>query len=214
MIRFEVVKGDITEQQVDAIVNAANQGLRGGGGVDGAIHMVSGKDLDDECKELGGCSTGKAKLTKSYGLEARGVGWIIHAVGPRYAGGMYFEADLLADAYKAALEITLDPENFYKEQCLAVLDNYIGHLEEPAKRPYIRDTIEEVKAYCAEYPIKTVAFPSISTGIYGYPLEEASRIAVRTIRNFCRKHKHLEKIIMVCYDKQTYDAYNKIVSTF
>lgn len=212
MIRFEIVQGDILDQKVDVIVNAANQSLRGGGGVDGAIHNACGKDLDDECKELGGCSTGKAKLTKAYDLEAEGIGWVIHAVGPRYAGGMYFEADLLADAYKAALDITLDYETFYKEQCLGVLDKYIGHLGDFEKKPYVSDVVHEVKAYCHDFPIKTIAFPSISTGIYGYPLDEAARIAVRTIRNFCRRNNHLEKVIMVCYDKQTYDAYNKLMS--
>lgn len=212
MIKFEIIQGDITDQKVDAIVNAANQGLRGGGGVDGAIHAAAGKELDEECKELGGCSTGKAKLTKSYDLENKGVGWIIHAVGPRYAGGMYFEADLLADAYQASLDITLDYEAFYKDQCLSVLEKYIGHLDESDKMPYIRETIEEVEIYCKEFQIKTVAFPSISTGIYGYPLDEAAKIAVRTIRNFCRKHSHLEKVIMVCYDKTTYDAYRKLTS--
>lgn len=212
MIKFEVVKGDITEMKVDAIVNAANQSLRGGGGVDGAIHLACGKDLDGECKELGGCSTGKAKLTKSYDLEQKGVGWIIHAVGPRYAGGMYFEADLLADAYQSALEITLDYEAFYEEQCLAVLSQYIGHLDESTKKPYIEDTTLEVRAYCKEFPIKTVALPSISTGLYGYPLEEAARIAIRTIRNFCRKHSHLDKVIMVCYDKKTFDTYQSLMN--
>lgn len=211
MIKFEVIQGDILEQEVNVIVNAANQSLRGGGGVDGAIHDASGKELNDECKELGGCSTGKVKLTKSYDLEDRGIGWIIHAVGPRYAGGMYFEADLLKEAYEAALDVTINPEEFYKEQCLYVLDKYIGHLEDIAKYAYVKETKEEVKAYCQEYPIKSIAFPSISTGIYGYPLEEAAKIAVRAIKNFCRRNDHLDRIVMVCYDTETYNVYKKLV---
>lgn len=210
MINFEVVKGDILDQKVDVMVTAANQGLTGGGGVDGSIHHASGPDLLAECKEIGGCSTGKARLTMSYDLETKGVGWIIHAVGPRYAGGMYFEADLLADAYKEALNITLDPRQFYKEQCLAVLDRYIGHLDASAKAPYIKDTLDEVNGYCDDFPIKSIAFPSISTGIYGYPLEEAAVIAVRAIRNFCRRYSHLDKVVLVCFDKATYDAYKNL----
>lgn len=184
MIKFEIVKGDIIEQDVDVIVNAANQSLRGGGsGVDGAIHMAAGKDLLEECKAIGGCSTGKARLTMSYDLEKSGIGWIIHTVGPRYAGGMYFEADLLADAYTSALEVTIDYKSFYKEQCLAVLENYIGHLEDVQKIPYIKDTEAEVEAYCNDFPMTSIALPSISTGAYGYPpLEEASKIAVRAIK--------------------------------
>lgn len=210
MIRFEVVKGDILDQKVDVMVTAANQGLRGGGGVDAAIHNACGKELLEECSAIGGCSTGKAKLTKSYDLENKGVGWIIHAVGPRYAGGMYFEADLLADAYTSALEITVDPRSFYKEQCLTVLDRYVGHLDEKTKAPYIKDTVAEVNAYCDDFPVKSIAFPSISTGIYGYPLEEAAVIAVRAIRNFCRRHSHLDKVILVCYDNATYNAYKNL----
>ena len=211
MVKFEVVQGDILEQEVDAIVNAANQNLRGGGGVDGAIHTACGKELDDECKELGGCSTGKVKLTKSYDLENSGIGWVIHAVGPKYSGGMYFEADLLKDAYEAALSVTLNPEAFYEEQCLYVLDKYIGHLEDIAKYAYVKETKEEVKAYCGDFPIKSIAFPSISTGIYGYPLDEAAKIAVRAIRGFCRRNNHLDRVVMVCYDQATYNAYKKLV---
>lgn len=211
MIHFEVVKGNIIDQNVDAIVTAANQGLRGGGGVDGAVHKACGKALLEECQALGGCSTGKAKLTKAYDMEEKGTPWIIHAVGPRYAGGMYFEADLLADAYGSALEITGDYRHVYEIQCLEVLDKYIGHLEEDQKAPYIKDTVAEVREYAHANPIRSIAFPSISTGIYGYPLKEAAYIATKTIKDYCRRNSHLDKIVLVCFDNETYAAYKKLV---
>lgn len=207
MINFELVKGDIFEQKVDVIVTETNQGLNP---IEGAIHKLTGSDLLAECKEIGGCSIGKARLTMSYDLEQRGIGWIIHGAGPRYAGGMYFEADLLADVYRAALDITLDYREFYRKQCLEVLERYVGHLEESAKKPYRKETEEEVVAYCSDYPIRSIAFPSISTGTYGYPLDEAAVIAVRTIKSFCRQYDHLDKVVLVCKDKVTYDAYRKI----
>lgn len=209
MITFELIKGDIRQQNVDVMVTAANQGLQGGGGVDGAIHEACGPELLTECRSLGGCSTGKAKLTKAYGLADKGTPWVIHAVGPRYAGGMYFEADLLADAYKSALAIPGDYEGIYLDQCLEVLKGYIGHLEEGKQRPYIAEVTESVRSYCRQNSIKTMAFPSISTGVYGYPLEEAAPIALRTIKNFCRRNSHLDKILLVCLDNATYNAYKK-----
>lgn len=211
MIAFELVKGDITEQKVDVIVTAANQGLRGGGGVDGAVHLACGKELLEECKELEGCSTGKAKLTRSYDLLAKGTPWIIHAVGPRYAGGMYFEADLLADAYEAALNITLNYGNIYKNQCLDVLERYIGHLDQTQKQGYIDDIVSDVKAYTSQHEMRSIAFPSISTGVYGYPVKEAAYIAVKAIKNFCRRNSHLDKVILVCYDNDTYNVYKKLM---
>lgn len=211
MIHFEVVKGNIIDQDVDVIVTAANQGLNGGGGVDGAVHQACGKGLLDECRALGGCSTGKAKLTRSYNMADKGVPWIIHAVGPRYAGGMYFEADLLTDAYLSALAITGDYRHVYEQQCLEVLDSYIGHLDDAQKAPYIRDTVEEVREYTSTHPIKSIAFPSISTGVYGYPLKEAAYIATKTIKNYCRCNSHLDKIVLVCFDTETYNTYKKLV---
>ncbi len=211
MIKFEIVKGDIIDSEVDVIVTAANQGLRGGGGVDGAVHAACGKGLLEECIALQGCSTGKAKITRSYDLEQKGIPWVIHAVGPRYAGGMYFEADLLADAYEAALNLTVSYAKTYEEQCLEVLDQYIGHLEDHQKKPYQQDTIDDVREYVADYPIKSIAVPSISTGAYGYPLDEAAAIAIKTIRRFIRKNNHLDKIILVCKDSTTYNAYKKLL---
>lgn len=211
MIHFELVKGDITQQKVDVMVTAANQGLRGGGGVDGAIHYACGKGLLEECLALGGCSTGKAKITRAYDLTDKGTPWIIHAVGPRYAGGMYFEADLLADAYKSALDITTRPGEVYLEQCLEVLEQYIGHLEPSKQQPYIDETTEEVMAYVKAHPIASIAFPSISTGVYGYPLKEAVPIALRTLQRFCSRNRHLEKVMLVCYDNETYSAYKRML---
>src|SRR5204863_8852172 len=138
-MRIEAVLGDITREQVDAIVNAANQGLAGGGGVDGAIHRAAGaEDLHAACEELGGCATGDAKATPGFRLPAR---WILHAVGPRYRDGEHGEPELLASCYRRALEVA-----------------------------------DELGA-------KSLAFPAISTGIYGYPKEEAARIAVETLRS-------------------------------
>jgi len=206
MIQFEIVKGNILDQEVDVIVTAANQSLAG---VLGHIHKACGKDLAQECQELGGCSTGKAKLTRSYDLCENGVGWIIHAVAPRYAGGMYFEADLLADTYSSALEITKNFRHIYEDQCMDVLNRYIGHLNEEQQKPYIDETKEEVRNYTRLHLMKTVAFPSLSTGIYGYPLKEAAYIACQTIKAFCRKNSHLEKVILVCQDNETYNMYKK-----
>lgn len=211
MIHFEIVKGNIVDQQVDVIVTAANQSLNGGGGVDAEVHNACGKGLLQECKELGGCSTGKAKLTRSYDLCDIGAPWVIHAVGPRYAGGMYFEADLLADAYRSALEITKDFRHIYEDQCLDVLNHYIGHLQLEQQKPYIDETKDEVRAYTRVNLMKTIAFPSISTGAYGYPLKEAAYIATKTIKDFCRKNSHLEKVSLVCYDKGTYNMYKQYV---
>lgn len=209
MIHFEIVKGNILEQEVDVIVTAANQSLRGGGGVDGEVHKACGKDLLLECKELGGCSTGKAKLTRSYEMSDNGVNWVIHAVGPRYAGGMYFEADLLEDAYNSALEITKDFRHIYEDQCLDVLSHYIGHLSPEQQKPYLDETKDEVRNYTKQHLMKSIAFPSISTGAYGYPIKEAAYIAIKTIKTFCRKNSHLEKVVLVCYDNETYNSYKK-----
>ena len=212
MIKFELIKGELLEQDVDVILNLTNQNLDYKGGLNDFIFRNAGESLDKECSELGGCSTGKAKLTMSYDLEAKGIGWIIHAVGPRYAGGMYFEDDLLADSYEAALQLTVNYKKHYMKQCLDVLDKYIGHLDGSAKIAYTQDTKSELMDYFEHHPIKSIALQSISTGVYGYPMDEAAKIATRTIKAFCNEHEHLEKVLMVCQDKITYEAYKKYMN--
>jgi len=161
---IEAVQGDITAQDVDAVVNAANQALAGGGGVDGAIHRAAGhRELQEACQALGGCDTGDAKATDGFNLAAR---WIIHAVGPRWRGGDKGEAELLASCYRRSLEIA-----------------------------------DELGA-------KSVAFPAISTGIYGYPPEEAARIAVETIRS---TPTQVELVRLVAFDEETRQRYETLL---
>ncbi len=165
--RISVVQGDITKQKVDAIVNAANTTLLGGGGVDGAIHRAAGPKLLDECRALGGCPTGGVKLTKGYCLPAK---YVIHTVGPVWHGGNRREDELLASCYCLSLELA------------------------------------------AEQGIKTIAFPAVSTGVYGFPLDRATRIAVREVKAFLDKNPIIENIVFVCFDRATYDCYVKVLS--
>jgi O-acetyl-ADP-ribose deacetylase (regulator of RNase III) len=164
---IEIVEGDITKQKVDAIVNAANTSLLGGGGVDGAIHRAAGPDLLAECRTLHGCPTGDAKLTRGYRLPAP---WVIHTVGPVWRDGNHSEDELLASCYRKSLELAI----------------HSG--------------------------IRTVAFPAISTGIYGFPLERATRIAVREVCAFLEKKTSLEKVLFVCFDSHTRECYQKIIA--
>jgi len=164
--RVEAVQGDITAERVDAVVNAANQQLAGGGGVDGAIHRAAGRgELQDACRALGGCETGDAKATPGFGLPAH---WIIHAVGPRWRDGNHGEAELLAACYRRSLEVA-----------------------------------DELGA-------RSVAFPAISTGIYGYPPEEAARIAVETVRS---TPTQVELVRLVAFDDDTYRRYTELLGT-
>ena len=161
--RIRIVEGDITELEVGAIVNAANSSLLGGGGVDGAIHDAAGPELLEECRKIGGCPTGEARLTKGYDLPAR---FVIHAVGPVWSGGSDDEDGLLANCYRNSLMLA------------------------------------------AQNGIKTIAFPAISTGIYRFPLDRATKIAVRQTREFLRSHPEIE-VTFCCFDERTADAYRK-----
>lgn len=160
--RLAVTEGDITKQAVDAIVNAANNSLLGGGGVDGAIHRAAGPALLEECRRLKGCATGEAKMTKGYHLPARHV---IHTVGPIWQGGNAGEAELLAQCYRS---------------CFALAD---------------------------KHGLRSLAFPSISTGAYGYPIEQASRTAVFEIKSFLDHNQTLEQVLVVCFGQNVYDCY-------
>ena len=165
MVRIEAVVGDITVEQVDAIVNAANSALAGGGGVDAAIHAAAGRrQLEDACRALGGCPTGDAKWTAGFALPAR---WIIHVVGPVYRGGGHGEAELLGSCYRRALEVA-----------------------------------DELGA-------RSIAFPAISTGVYGYPRDEAARIAVATLRSAVTR---VELCRLVAFDEPTHRGYVELLA--
>ncbi len=162
---LELVRGNIVEQRVDAIVNAANSSLLGGGGVDGAIHRAAGPELLAECRTLGGCPTGEARITKGYRLPAR---YVIHTVGPVYRGSPR-DAELLASAHRNSL-------------LLAV-----------------------------EHDLRSVAFPAISTGIYGYPLREAAQVALGTVIEFLAKDTSLEVVRFMLWDQAAFDAFSRVL---
>lgn len=164
MPNIEVIQGDITKQAVDAIVNAANCSLLGGGGVDGAIHHAAGPELLAECRTHNGCETGKAKITKGYRLPAK---YVIHTPGPIWRGGRRGEEALLASCYRSCLELA------------------------------------------AEYGCETVDFPSISTGVYSFPLDKAAPIAIGTIAAFLKEHPEIRRVRMVCFDLRTKAHYDR-----
>jgi O-acetyl-ADP-ribose deacetylase (regulator of RNase III) len=160
--RISITEGDITRQHVDAIVNAANTTLLGGGGVDGAIHRGAGPELLDECRKLKGCATGQAKITGGYRLPAK---WVIHTVGPVWHGGLEGEDELLANCYRS---------------CFALAE---------------------------KHQLRSIAFPSISTGAYGFPMDRAARIAVTECKAFLAHNATVEKVVLVCFGKSAYDHY-------
>lgn len=160
--RIEIIEGDITKLAVDAIVNAANTSLLGGGGVDGAIHRAAGPQLLEACRKLGGCPVGEARLTEGYQLPAR---YVIHTVGPIWQGGAHNEDALLASAYRSSL------------------------------------------ALAVQHGIRSIAFPSISTGAYGFPMERAIPIALNTVQAFLEGDQTLQRVIMVCFGREAYEQY-------
>ena len=164
MGKIEIILGDITRQKADAIVNAANCSLLGGGGVDGAIHRAAGPELLAECRSLHGCETGKAKITKGYRLPAR---FVIHTPGPVWHGGGYGEAELLRSCYRSCLELA------------------------------------------SENGCETVDFPSISTGVYRFPLEQAADIAIGAIAAYLAEHPEIKRVRMVCFDERTKAHYDR-----
>lgn len=164
--RIEVIDSDITRLRVDAIVNAANSSLLGGGGVDGAIHRAAGPELLAECRTLGGCPTGEAKITHGYRLLAK---YVIHTVGPVWRGGGHHESELLENCYRHSLSLAV------------------------------------------HHGLRTIAFPSISTGIYGFPIELASQIAVATVKDFLSRDDTLTMVTFVCFGQHDYQVYLRAV---
>ncbi len=165
-MRMEVQKGDITKLRVDAIVNAANSSLLGGGGVDGAIHRAAGPQLLEECKTIGGCPTGEARITKGYNLHAS---YVIHTVGPIYGRHGGKEAELLRNCYLNSLELATESD------------------------------------------CNSIAFPNISTGVYGYPKKEAARLAINTVNAFLQNNTKILKVIFICFDDENYSLYSQIM---
>ena len=164
---LKLIQADITTLAVDAIVNAANSSLLGGGGVDGAIHCAAGPELREECRQLGGCKTGDAKLTRGYKLPAR---FVIHTVGPVWSGGSSEESDLLASCYRRSLQLAV------------------------------------------ENGVTSIAFPAVSTGIYGFPILPAAEIAIGTAKTFARTPSSIREIIFCCYSSTDYIVYAHLLS--
>lgn len=167
MQRIFVQQADITTMKVDAIVNAANQSLLGGGGVDGAIHRAAGPDLLAECRTLGGCPTGEARMTRGHRLPAR---YVIHTVGPRYRDGKHGEPELLAGCYRNSLQLAI------------------------------------------AHDVRTIAFPAISCGIYGYPIADAARIAIGAVGGFLADDRTIEQVLFACFGSDVLEAFQAAVA--
>lgn len=212
LTKFEILFGDITKIRFDAIVNAANASLLGGGGVDGAIHRACGNKLLDECRYLNGCLTGKSKITKSYNLIDSGVYWVIHTVGPIYRNNGS-EEKYLRNAYRSAFKAAVNYAECYSKQRNEILNShlYLFNANKFIGGKQKEFAIRELDDYIAEHPIKTIAFPSISTGAYSYPLEEACKIALDEMLTFMKNSPDaFDEIAMVCLDKKTFDMYQSI----
>jgi len=162
--RIQIALGDITKQRADAIVNAANTSLLGGGGVDGVIHRAAGSELLEECRTLGGCPTGEARLTRGYNLPAK---YVIHTVGPRWSGGNRQEDQWLASCYRNSLDLAVQNQ------------------------------------------IRTIAFPAISTGAYGFPLDRATRVAVSEVAAFLAAHADITLVTFVCFARDAFELYQR-----
>jgi O-acetyl-ADP-ribose deacetylase (regulator of RNase III) len=163
---LELVEGDITRQDTEALVNAANKYLRPGGGVDGAIHRAGGPAIEAECRSLGGCPTGEARITTGGDLKAR---YVIHTVGPIYRDGLHREPELLASCYRESLKLA------------------------------------------SAKGIKSLTFPSISTGVYGYPIEDAARVALKTVTDYLARHPEIELVRFVLFGRDAYEIYAKVL---